>query len=242
MDANQFVDFLSNSSLLAQQDYQDLKSLVLRYPYCANLHLLLLEKSVLEGHPDREKNLSRAAITCIDRNTLRLKMVEWESILEETGLSDEDVGTEAALPGLDSDSEDQTAAKPEKESEEVSQPTAPEGDRQPDSNLTEGLPSNGVKRFTPIRSTPIQPEEDSSFMEYDPTEMEDDLNFQEGKIVRRLAKQSLSENPVVASETLAELLVSQGNLEKAIQMYQQLSLKMPKKKKYFAAKIKELKS
>lgn len=52
--------------------------------------------------------------------------------------------------------------------------------------------------------------------------------------------QSITENKEVASETLAKLLVLQGQSKKARQMYEQLMLLFPEKNSYFAAKIEEL--
>ncbi|MDC0230836.1 hypothetical protein OAK19_02630 [Aureispira] len=51
---------------------------------------------------------------------------------------------------------------------------------------------------------------------------------------------STDENEDIASETLADLLAFQGQKDKAIKMYRTLSLKFPKKSRYFAEKIEEL--
>lgn len=56
-----------------------------------------------------------------------------------------------------------------------------------------------------------------------------------------LAEKSVAENQSVISETLARLLVQQGHKEKAIHMYQRLSLAFPEKSAYFAAEIDKLK-
>lgn len=55
------------------------------------------------------------------------------------------------------------------------------------------------------------------------------------------AKESLSEETLPVSETLARIYQSQGNISKAIFVYQQLSLIIPEKKSYFASQIKSLK-
>lgn len=55
------------------------------------------------------------------------------------------------------------------------------------------------------------------------------------------AAKSVREKPSVATETLAKLLERQGNYEKAIKMYEQLSLLNPEKSRYFAATIEKLK-
>jgi hypothetical protein len=56
------------------------------------------------------------------------------------------------------------------------------------------------------------------------------------------AERSLKERKDLASETLAELLISQEQFDKAIEMYKRLILKFPEKSSYFADKIKNLKN
>ncbi|MCB0568474.1 MAG: hypothetical protein KDC66_01860 [Phaeodactylibacter sp.] len=56
------------------------------------------------------------------------------------------------------------------------------------------------------------------------------------------AIRSITESDEVVSETLAELLVSQGLADKALEMYQRLMLVFPEKSDYFASKIENLKS
>ncbi len=59
--------------------------------------------------------------------------------------------------------------------------------------------------------------------------------------VNRIARRSLVAQEEVASETLAKLLVRQGQYQNAIKMYQRLILLYPEKKPTFAGLIKELK-
>jgi pentatricopeptide repeat protein len=60
------------------------------------------------------------------------------------------------------------------------------------------------------------------------------------RLIEKIA-QSSNETKDVITETMAEVLVKQGKLEKAIQLYQKLSFLDPSKTTYFAAKINELK-
>lgn len=55
------------------------------------------------------------------------------------------------------------------------------------------------------------------------------------------AKESLAENTLPVSETLAKIYALQGNFPKAIEAYEQLILKYPEKKTFFAVLIQELK-
>ena len=57
---------------------------------------------------------------------------------------------------------------------------------------------------------------------------------------RSTAKRSLQESDALVSETLAQLLERQGHTDRAIEMYEQLSLIYPEKSSFFARKIETL--
>ena len=56
-----------------------------------------------------------------------------------------------------------------------------------------------------------------------------------------LAKESIDENKMPVSETLAKIFALQGNYPKSIYVYEQLILIFPEKKSFFATQIKNLK-
>lgn len=71
---------------------------------------------------------------------------------------------------------------------------------------------------------------------------EEPLQEEGGTDARRLAAKSVQENQGLVSETLAKLYIRQGYNDKAIAMYERLSLAKPEKSAYFAAEIKKLKN
>ncbi len=67
MTAENFSYYLKNPGHLYQVSYQELKSLVVQYPYCQNLRYLLLTKSQIENSDEYQKDLELAATYHIDR-------------------------------------------------------------------------------------------------------------------------------------------------------------------------------
>ena len=70
----------------------------------------------------------------------------------------------------------------------------------------------------------------------------DKSKLDSGKNKEDLADKSSRFQADIGSEYLAEIYVEQGKTERAISIYEKLSLKFPEKKSYFVARIKELKS
>ena len=72
------------------------------------------------------------------------------------------------------------------------------------------------------------------------TEQDKVMDSSQEQKVTNLAAHSV-ESANVLTETMAEVWIKQGNFEKAIEVYNKLSLIYPYKKAYFAAKVENLK-
>lgn len=92
MNTDSFLRYLKDSTFLHQITYEELKTLSLQYPYCQNLHLLLLKKSYLDNHRELDQNLTKAATYSIDRTQLyhQIQLLEQSLVVEDSFLLSED--------------------------------------------------------------------------------------------------------------------------------------------------------
>jgi hypothetical protein len=373
MNAENFADYLKDYSKLYQLPYEELKSLVLQYPYCSNLHYLMAEKSQLDQHKDLEQHIQTAAYYSMDRPALRrllqklkvaarqmesfelaedyLELKDLSAIEQEVEplISDDlfsiDPAEQESIPdlfstltddqegseGYDLNEDSEHLPKPlnaestpaENTMEEVHSPADPQkageaieeifdrlvSEAPPEVIAEDPLPTEATEEgaaeakqsdVSPIPEKELinlseAPSSSSSQKKEDGTEQPDDdmetpkelpnrpqptpktsftswvQQFQpthvkvqlselmeskkreDAKQARKkkkkkkdkvvlFAERSLKERKDLASETLAELLISQEQFDKAIEMYKRLILKFPEKSSYFADKIKNLKN
>ncbi len=310
MSPDLFPKFLKNSDALHRISYEELKTLVVEYPYCQNLRYLLYQKSKLEGHGDTQRHLEMLAAYTFDRKILFDKnhlerdsnnketVLELPELKKESGTLLEDsnlelpdleetpdhslldtttgigalVGGGVIAPNLkDSSESDKT---PEEEIDQSIQSALEKLKAEQEKNLEElegSVPQ--AEQLTPMpkasfsswlkqmkspkptskdessedntkSNTPIKPESTRLLKIMAAKKMQGQSKKgkpKKKKKVLELAEKSLAENEEIVSETLAQILSAQGKHSKAIKMYEQLSLKFPKKSAYFAVQIDNIK-
>ena len=84
MTNEQLTAYLQDESYLYSVSYEELKTLVMQYPYSANLRILLLKKSYLDQNKDYDRNLQMSATYTTNRKHLyktikRLKSFQFAS-------------------------------------------------------------------------------------------------------------------------------------------------------------------
>ncbi len=82
MNSANFHEYLRNPSMLHQVSYQELKSLMLQYPYAVNLRYLILVKSLFDNHKEYDRNLALASLSSIDRKKLHGLVKEYSQVQE----------------------------------------------------------------------------------------------------------------------------------------------------------------
>jgi hypothetical protein len=315
MNQENFAEFLTDPSNLYKITYEELKSLVVQYPYSYPLRLLLLQKSQMENHPDFERNLRFAAIYAPDRKVLFdiLQKPTWLSV-QEPGLAHHEevlelknltelgilvaqnpepdspaVKKQAEVPQAPTKNQAETTetdthhnfelelAKVEPRISAEQAPTIPPtGEPAPTGNTTfenkepdtrEGVEQTivGQELISQLAGNPSQPTPTpkSNFPSWqnhlkktglgqkfalaNPAISDESRAILKSRAhtVRReselIAEQSLMDNDEIISETLAAVLIAQGQNTKAIQMYERLILKFPEKRVFFATRIENLK-
>ena len=70
MNVDLFNAYLEDDTRLYGVTYQELKTLVVQYPYCSNLRTLLFKRSHIENNKDYERNLTMASVYSTNRKSL----------------------------------------------------------------------------------------------------------------------------------------------------------------------------
>jgi hypothetical protein len=251
MRAENYQLLMQNNAVLTQEQVQEMKHIIDKYPYCQSAYLPLLKYYYTQNHIDFEELLKLTAVYSSDRNQVRkyllaeVKSVVIESDKEEIKeVQQVEVATtpeihdplleqlnsqilsEAIGYTLEHNIESEISKLPELPAEE---------------NLV--VEENAVKDFYSWLEGPKEVKPKLKF-----EHLIDKFLLEQPKIVPKkeffspvnMARKSVEEDNEIVSETLANLYVQQGHYSKALKAFEQLSLKFPKKNVYFSARIKEI--
>ncbi|MEM0995083.1 MAG: hypothetical protein AAF847_12325 [Bacteroidota bacterium] len=311
MNAENFSQYIEDTSMLYQMNYEELKQLILQYPFNANLRYLLAKKSQQEDLRDFEKNLKAAAVNSPDRSHLyemlhgslsaveaepeeRLELkslqeldlqaepvsfyqaespttVDLELPIESTNtdtapvvlddfitdtpkLSDKlfDVDTNPDVPSLaDISIEEEIESATVVDDESVSANESILMEEAVLANeavpVSETIPTEGAVPVNEIQ-TPILATENIQIAPQKLSKKQRKL-YKKPKLfdtdrydprALHIVHQSVEDSEEIATETLAHLLTNQQQFEKAIEVYERLTLLFPEKSDFFAARIQEI--
>lgn len=232
MNKEQYINFLSEPEKLTSSSIIDLEKLVCEFPYCASLHILLALCLFLDRNLKFDAQLHKTAAIIGNRKMLKKHIDYINDNLEKIQLPDE-------YEPLDKTIQIEEILK-NKKIEELK--------ARIELKLAEIERAKKAKK-TGVKSQSSNPNLEALDKENkgkSKVELIENFIVSEPSITRKsaqffdpldLASQSITDQANIVSETLAQIYYDQGYKEKAIKIYDKLSLKFPEKSSYFASQI-----
>ncbi|MFO7721746.1 MAG: hypothetical protein R6V49_00840 [Bacteroidales bacterium] len=232
MDRNQLGRAVRSRKSLEETGVAELRQLAGDYPWCHTFHLILLKKMHTSGDASFHTQLNRSAIHVSDRSVLyhlihgdRFSTFVARPYIPESypedPLQQEERGTEPEIP-VEIPADElvpSDAAEPEIPVEVPAEDT------------------ERAARMEPPVGKPVKTELIEKFIEAEPRIVPREGDFKESV---QIAEKSNIPAMDFVTETLANIYLEQGNRGKAIKIFEKLSLTIPEKSSYFAARIKEI--
>ncbi|NVJ85201.1 MAG: hypothetical protein HWE15_02790 [Algoriphagus sp.] len=247
MNANQFKEILKRADKLEKSDVLLLRKIQENFPYFQIPHVLISRYEIQKSPRKHSDSLSWAAITSPDRIWLKA-LLENEVPIQETRPS---VDILPEKPKEKLDLADRTASlvqldeKLKKKSEESSpkEEKPKQKARKRKSNPDDLIESIKKKEKKKILDSKKKEQIDliKAFSKKD-IKLATIREIEANQNNENLAESSTKIKEELITESFAKLLIKQGKKEKALQIYESLSLKFPEKSTYFADLIEKLKN
>ena len=242
MDKERFQYIIKNPQSINDDDIEMLSSLVATYPYFTIAQVLLAVGYDLKEDKKLNKQLRLAAAISPDRNSLRHLLADSKEKKNTSDLPDE-FGNESqqtldsiVIPEIDLN----------KSQEELSKEMDLLEEKRRSLDELKNLIEQRIIELE--REKEVADKEDKTLSK---TEIIDKFIAENPQISRpkqefynpmTVAQASVVDKENIISETLATIYLNQGYVEKAISVYQKLSLKNPEKSVYFAELIEKAKN
>ena len=247
MARRKLIDYLNNPMLLKDISMEEMKAWADDAPYAGLIQKLLAQKLIIEKASQKEIDAAKAmsilsnanpkyvlrSIDDFKRMILEGEKVEDQSAAEiPLGISAHSVSDQVAAsadPNLGALEKDQKETSIEEDAAEADKPEPNED------QIAEEETVDEVVDDTPAGEDDSSEDDSTSFTSWLSTlsaihieEKMYDINIE-------------LDDDAPVSDTLAQLLVKQGHIADAIEMYEKLILKYPQKSSFFAAQISKLK-
>jgi tetratricopeptide (TPR) repeat protein len=266
MDSKQLIGYMKMPERMKGKAVDEVEQLVKRYPYFAIGQALLSIAYQNANSSKYDAQLKRAAAAVPNRDKLRLFSViarhRLESEPEIPALPDEFVPTDNVFSSIQPiETKDETDSGIIREKvfiipeidlsgshEELSAEMALLEEKRKSLDELKAIIANRLKEIEAEKQR--KENEPSEPKKLSRKELIDKFILENPSISRpkaefynpiSVAQNSITDQENIVSETLAKIYEKQGYFEKAISIYEKLSLKYPEKSRYFAAQIERLK-
>ncbi len=216
MNRENFETYMDEPAMLDAPATALLKGIIEEYPFCQAAHLLYARNLKNLQHIAYSSQLRVAAAYAGNRHVLK-NLLQAETPVKAT----------IEFPA------DITRVSPQKETDDLTRDEEVFSEPGPDPELAAA--STGTEQ--PEEEILSKEEIINRFIE---TQPQITRTQQEFFSPVNYARQSTVDSETIVSETLAEIFLKQGHTEKAIKVYQKLSLVIPEKSAYFAALIEKI--
>ncbi|MDJ1472954.1 tetratricopeptide repeat protein [Cytophagaceae bacterium DM2B3-1] len=260
MNKDTFLRLVQNPHSISDDDLEKLEDVTKIFPYCSLAYMLIAQGHFEHASMLASQKLRQAATYALDRETLKNLLIG-EDFLEKAEKQKE---TPAIVVGTNKP-ESQEKTTPELDAlmsessrvymhDQLLEPVIKT--RQDDrfkilDSTDEETPALQlgrlnedeavVERFSQRLKKSVQRDIIDSFIKSEPRISTLNLGEKDAFTDRDLSEKS-TRPPEIISENLANILIKQGKIDKAIEMYEKLILKFPQKKSYFASRIEDLKN
>lgn len=225
MEHEEIIHHINNPGTLDHKQKDVLHRLIRQYPFCATFHILWLKSLYNLGHNDFQEMLNYSAPFIHNRSHFYDWLHTQFETEEEKNTPDTQIYKVKQEGYTEAEKEmyyQDRLRQIEKEQDFSSQQSSKESTLNKDNSDVSDT-SELIEKF--IQNEPrIVPDKENDYSEEE-----------------EIADQSIKDDQEFISETLAMIYQRQGKINKAIEIYQKLSLKFPEKKRYFANLIEELK-
>jgi hypothetical protein len=219
---------------LDEKSLEEIKKFVATYPYFQSARILKLLNLYVVNTPEYDRALSRTAAYSGSRSRLReqIKLLEHHA-LRTSSLQEKDEDMNKKLKQLEESIMDELAEIEERRARVRELLEEKEGFLA--KKLEEDI--EGTSKDKGTRALP----KDELLEEF---LAENRTGEDKGGFFRPedTARKSIVDSEGIVSETLAKIYIQQGNIPKAIKLYERLKLLNPEKSSYFAAQIEKLTS
>ncbi len=203
------------------------------YPYCQPVRMLYV-KSIMKGNSKHYDEQFNKALACAPDRRVFYEYINNGINTNEAAdnRNDNDASTQKTNNQTETEPHD-TVIDIVEDNESENQPGFHE---QPGTDTHGAVGEDDSKTADLASRKHYQQQIIDRFLEKDPrVEIR-----REGVTPGELSRCSIEDNPDLASETLAEILLKQGKKERAILIYKKLILMFPEKSSYFAKKLENI--